>query len=154
MTPLGTILGPKRAFWAQESQNPIRRLGFIFKNLQILKVQLWFDVFGHFSGKNCVQRQNLPLGPHFAPKGAFWAQKPGKTVRHRTFGAVGFCKPYRGTKGHGNFNLFYFCQFWAILRDNQQKLVIFVIFGVKWCGPILETLRNLRYVSFEGVRQL
>jgi len=70
------------------------------------------------------------------------------------FGAVGFCKPHHGTEGHGNFNLFYFCQFTAILRDNQQKLFIFVIFGVKWWGPILVNLRNLRYVSFEGVCQL
>ena len=81
-----------------------------------------------------MQCQNLPLGPHFAPKGAFWAQKPGKTVRHRTFGAIGFWKPYRGTKGHGNFNLFYFCQFWAILRENQQKLVIFGHFRCQMVG--------------------
>jgi hypothetical protein len=92
----------------RESKSKIEGGGVVLRIFQYWKYSYNLTFLVIFREKIVCSAKIYLWYPNFDPKGAFWAQKPEKILWHRTFGAIGFCKPHHGTEGHGNFDCFYF----------------------------------------------
>ena len=101
--------------------------------------------------KSCAAPKFTSSTPILPPKGLFGLRSQEKFYGTERSVSLGFASLITEQRVMGILTAFIFDSFGPFYETINRNCSFFIIFGVKWWGPILVHLRNLRYVSFEGV---